>query len=133
MLPQNMMQQQLLAQALRAPQPRAEVFADDPFANARPLQPGEFRENPDGSRSTEITITEQIDESGFANIPTLWMVDGEIREFTADDAVQAARSFDRRAGARFPRFANVEDALVEARKRTDAGGASSGPLAIPRR
>ena len=58
-------------------------------STVRPLKKGEFRQNPDGSRSTEITITEKFGDS-FANIPSLWMQDGKIVEFSADKAVAAA-------------------------------------------
>ena len=94
----------------------------------RPLAKGEYRQNADGSRSTEITITERIGGT-FANIPSLWMSGGKIVEFTPDRAIQAATAYEKRTGKKFPRFKTVKDAVSAAAARSKRGGAGSGPLA----
>jgi len=97
-------------------------------STVRPLKKGEFRQNPDGSRSTEITITEKFGDS-FANIPSLWMQDGKIVEFSADKAVAAALAYEKRTGKKFPRFPNVKSAVSAAKARSNKRGAFAGPLA----
>lgn len=94
----------------------------------RPLQRGEYRQNADGSRSTEVTITEKIGDS-FANIPSLWMSGGKIVEFSTDRAIEAAIAYEKRSGKRFPRFETVKDAVSAAEARSKRGGTGSGSLA----
>ncbi len=94
----------------------------------RPLAKGEHRQNADGSRSTELTITEKIGDS-FANIPSLWMSGGKIVEFSADRAIEAATAYEKRTGKRFPRFKTVKDAVSAAAARSRRGGTGSGSLA----
>tara|TARA_R100000406_G_scaffold80899_1_gene62393 strand:+ start:254 stop:577 length:324 start_codon:yes stop_codon:yes gene_type:complete len=99
-------------------------------STVRPLKKGEFRQNPDGSRSTEVTITEKFGDS-FANIPSLWMQDGKIVDFldTPDRAVAAALAYEKRTGKKFPRFPNVKSAVSAAKARSNKRGAFAGPLA----
>jgi len=94
----------------------------------RPLQKGEYRQNDDGTHSTELTITEKIGD-GFSNIPSLWMSGGKIVEFSNQRAVDAAMAYEKRTGKRFPRFKSIPQAVSAAKARSNKGGAGSGSLA----
>ena len=87
----------------------------------RRLQPGEFIQNQDGSRSTErsITVTEQaINQGRPTNIPSIYSVNGEPREVPEEQAVRFAIA----TGETYPAFASVEEAVAAAVARSDAGG-----------
>ena len=95
----------------------------------RPFQPGEFVSNPDGSRSTERTVTFEMDGK-FVNVPSLWMGKyGPVRLTDQEHIYRVMDDYERGTGKRFKRFNSIEDALDVARKRTISGGAASGPLA----
>ena len=96
----------------------------------RPLNRGEYRQNEDGSRSTEISLTEKID-GHRTNIPSLWMSGGLIIELSPDDAVRPARLWQQSSGKSFPRFESMEAAVTAAKARSDRGGVGSGSLAKP--
>lgn len=94
----------------------------------RPLEQGEFRENEDGSRSTEITIGTVIGGEKVV-IPSLWMTpDGPV-ELDEENATRAAMEFEAETGKRFPRFKDWKKADSFARARSQKGGVFSGPLA----
>jgi len=104
---------------------------DQKAPNIRPLQPGEYRKNKDGSYSTEISKTVKnpmINEGMPTNIPSLYVVDGVVKEFqNEDEAVRAAIA----TGLNYPSFASIPDAVQAARQRTDKGGIADGPLGKP--
>jgi hypothetical protein len=77
--------------------------------------------NPDGSFSTERTITVGFDD-GFYNIPTIW--DGA--ELDEEAAIKRARQALRR-GQQFPRFRSVDEAVAAARARSAEIGRIRGP------
>jgi hypothetical protein len=91
----------------------------------RPLKRGEYRQNKDGSRSSELSLTEKID-GRWTNIPSLWMSGSRIVELAPDDAIQAARRWEKTTGKSFPQFPSLKAAVVAAKRRSDAGGAMEG-------
>jgi hypothetical protein len=100
------------------------IYGSDPIVQPagqqgpqlRPLGPGEYRQNPDGSISTEITASFNIDGRETV-IPTLWMSpDGPV-ELSPDDAINAAQNYERQTGKQFPRFDSVAEADAFTRKR----------------
>lgn len=93
----------------------------------RPLKRGEYRQNEDGSRSTEISLTEKID-GRWTNIPSLWKSGDRIVQLEPDDAVRTARRWEKTTGKSFPRFKSVEAAVAAAKARSSRGGVGSGPL-----
>lgn len=88
----------------------------------RPFKPGEKVNNPDGSYSTERTITVGVDGQ-YMNIPTLWMGANGPEELSEQEAVTAARDYMQRSGQKFPSFKTIDQAVQAAEKRSDAGGA----------
>ena len=98
--------------------------------NLRPFREGEFRQNPDGSRSTEITMTVQLPGGVAINIPSLFMgPDGPVQFRSEQQALRAALAFEKRSGRQFPRFRSIERAVTKARGRSRTGGIANGPLA----
>jgi hypothetical protein len=94
----------------------------------RPLRGNEFRPNKDGSGSTEITITREVDGK-FVVMPSLWSSQGKFVELKPQRAVAAAMSYEKATGKQFPRFSSIKEAGEFARQRSKAGGIKSGPLA----
>ena len=93
----------------------------------RPLLPGEFRKNPDGSRSTEIEITvedDALNEGRPTNIPSLWMTPRGVIEVPFELAVD----FASKSGMQFPAFTSVDEAVEAAKARSSQGGVFSSPL-----
>lgn len=79
----------------------------------RPFDPGERRDNPDGSYSTEITTTWQMPDGSWANVPSLWMGKGGPVQFDANDEqgiLGAVQNYEAKTGKRFPRYATVGQA-----------------------
>ena len=91
----------------------------------RPLERGEYRQNEDGSRSTELSLTEKIDGS-WTNIPSLWVSGSRIVELAPEAAIRAARRWQKTTGKSFPQFPSLKAAVVAAKRRSDAGGAMEG-------
>jgi hypothetical protein len=58
--------------------------------NARPLAPGEFLTNPNGSWSSEMTYTVPYN-GGWAVLPGMWLVDGKPVRVSEDQATQLAK------------------------------------------
>lgn len=103
------------------------------FIPYRPLNPGEYRSNPDGSRSTEITMTETVGsgfDRRFMNFPSLYMTgDGIMQVENPNTARNMALNYELGTGRGFPRFSTLTGALDAAQQRTRSGGAMSGFLA----
>lgn len=96
----------------------------------RPFRAGEKVNNADGSYSTERTVTVQMPDGGWANVPSLWMgpngpVDMKAMGMNDDAIAQAAGVFERKNGTRFVRFGNIDQAVSAARARSEAGGAGA--------
>lgn len=58
--------------------------------NARPLAPGEYLTNPDGSWSSEMTYTVPFGD-GWAVLPGMWIVDGKPVRVSEDQAAEYAK------------------------------------------
>lgn len=101
--------------------------------DARPFRAGEFVDNGDGSRSTEISRTFPLPGGEWVNAPSLWMTTGGPVEVGSEDAIaRLVESYERRTGEQFPRFPSRQEAETAARARSDRGGASQGSMAQPR-
>jgi len=100
----------------------------------RPLQGRERRPNPDGSYSTEITMTDTDPQGRFEVYPSLWMGPQGPVELPPDQAMQAADAYER-FGYQFPRFDDLDASERFAVDRSRGGGVGTGPLAttIPNR
>jgi len=93
-----------------------------PEVGARGLKPGESIKNPDGTESSERTITVGFDD-GFRLIPTI-VVDEEgfLVKISDEDAIQLFREGKNPSVGRF----NTEDeANAFAKQRSDTGGRNS--------
>lgn len=92
-----------------------QVPADAP----RPLAPGEYVKNPQGSWSSEITTT--TDPGAFPSlnggaptvIPTLWVINGVPTRVDEDTAAQLAAQ----SGLRFPSFKTPQEAETFSQQR----------------
>ncbi|MEO2141047.1 MAG: hypothetical protein ABGX63_02580 [bacterium] len=96
--------------------------------NIRPLKKGEFRQNADGTRSSELNmavIHPHMNKGKPTNIPSLFVENGKVVQFhSEDEAVSAALA----TGLKFPSFKSIPDAIKAARARSSAGGTGGGPL-----
>jgi hypothetical protein len=105
----------------------AEDAADD-GREIRPLKLGEFRQNDDGSKSTEINITvthPKLNGGAPTNIPSLYMENGRIVHFPDErQAIEAALA----TGLTFPDYPTLDDAVAAAKARSAGGGIASGPI-----
>lgn len=95
----------------------------------RPFKPGERRDNPDGSHSTEITTTWQLPDGQWVNAPSLWMGDdGNPVQFDEGDEqgiLGTLGEWEAGGGKPFQRFPSLEEAENAARARSEAGGVES--------
>ena len=105
-----------------------ERHAVDDGREIRPLVPGEFRQNDDGSKSTEINITvthPKLNGGAPTNIPSLYVENGRIVHFRDEgQAVEAALA----TGLTFPHYPTLDDAVAAAKARSAGGGIASGPI-----
>lgn len=94
----------------------------------RPFAPGEYITNPDGSYSTERTVTVQDRNGQWMNVPSLWKgPDGATIDMGDDeDRIGAALGQYEAGGAQFSRFPTVDDAVRAAEARSSHGGAFEG-------
>lgn len=98
----------------------------------RPLKPGEFVQNEDGSRSTERTATvtdPRINKGKPTLIPTIFKVGDDIVEhpFTRE-GVDRAADMAIQSKQIFPSFNSIEEADAEAEARSKRGGNQRGAL-----
>ena len=96
--------------------------------DARPLVRGEFRDNKDGTRSTERLIGVQIDGRETL-IPSIWMTPDGIVELGEKKAREFALQYMKESGKKFPSFSTQEEAEQFAIGRSNSGGVFSGELA----
>lgn len=78
------------------------------------------RKNPDGSHSTEVSITvtdPRLNEGKPTNIPSMW----EGKEVDEDTAVNKALMSKKT----YKSFDSIESAVKAAKERSNAGGASA--------
>lgn len=93
----------------------------------RPFLPGERVDNPDGSYSTERSVTVKGPDGKWMNIPSLWMGEQGPAQLDSDAALNAALSYEGTHGPMpsFQRFDDLQEAEQAAQARSDAGGASA--------
>lgn len=83
-----------------------------PSGAARPLGPGEYVQNPDGSWSNEITTTVEKGAAPTLNggkpsvVPTLWVINGVPTRVDEDTAAELAA----KSGLQFPSFDSNDQA-----------------------
>ena len=105
------------------------------MADIRTLIPGEFVQNPDGSKSTERTITvvhPLLNNGEPTNIPTIFKQGGKIIELDldADDLEDQAVNLALETGQNFSSFKNIDDAVSAAINRSNKGGAFQGQFGV---
>jgi hypothetical protein len=107
------------------------LFAEA-MRSGRPLGPGEVRGNGDGSRSTEVSVSQPQADGQWMLAPSLWMVGEEMHPFDEDAAMEIAREYERRQKMAFPRFASQKAMTDYARARSASGSRTTqGSLATP--
>ena len=94
----------------------------------RPFQAGEFVQNPDGTQSTERTVTIQTPTGEWVNVPSLWMGQAGPQQLNDNQIAGAMQAYEAQTGQSFPRFGSLQEAEAAARTRSMAGGAGQGPL-----
>lgn len=72
----------------------------DNLGRIRPFGPGEFLRNPDGSMSSEESLTVQMPNGQWAVVPGLWLIDGVPHKVNEDQAAE----FAQRSGLVWPTF-----------------------------
>jgi hypothetical protein len=95
----------------------------------RPLEKGEFILGPNNEKMTEFTQTFRVGKD-FVVVPSIFMgPEGPVNLSEDPDAIlRVVQEFEAVTGKKFPRLKTDKDASAFARKRSDAGGAFSGPL-----
>jgi hypothetical protein len=101
------------------------------LASGRPLADGDRRVNPDGSHSTELSISWPEKDGSWVLAPSLWRTPSGLVELPEELARNVARAYEERASMRFPRFKTQEEMSKFARERSAGGGATNTPLATP--
>ena len=95
----------------------------------RPFNPGEFIINPDGTQSTERTVTLQTDD-GWLVAPSLWETPmGAVDLYDKPDLHRAIQGYEKLSKKMFPRFKTLEEANKFTSARTSGGGVFQGLLA----
>jgi len=85
----------------------------------RPLAPGEYVKNPDGSWSSEITVTVQdpvLNGGKPSVVPSLWIINGVPTRVSEDQAAAYAA----KSGLMFPAYGTAEEAESASQKREDS-------------
>lgn len=113
------------------PVPRPRPRGEDYRQSIRPFAPGEFINNPDGSISTELSVTSQSPDGSWTNIPSLWMTPDGPMIVDEDIAADLARNYGRATSTRFPSFGSLDEAERIASSRSNRGGMSSGSNLLP--
>lgn len=87
-----------------------------PLGAPRPLAPGEWNDNPNGSWSSEISATVQdksLNRGRPTVIPTMWIANGKPIQVSEDDAIAYARA----SGLKFKSFDSMQQAEAFANAR----------------
>lgn len=95
----------------------------------RPLRGDERRPNPDGSYSTEITMTDPDPKGRWEVYPSLWMGPQGPVEMPRQQAQQTAANYEQ-FGYQFPRFDDLDTSERWAIQRSHGGGVGTGSLAF---
>jgi hypothetical protein len=96
----------------------------------RPFNADERVNNPDGSYSTERTMTVQMPD-GWGIVPSLWMSPRgpvDLSSMGENYLAAIAQGYEQSNGTAFPRFPDVQSAEDWAVNRSHGGGAGQGPL-----
>jgi hypothetical protein len=90
----------------------------------RPFVAGEFIENEDGTRSTELTVTQQTKDGQWVNIPSLWKGPKGPVQFQPDDetGLNMALNLFEKNSKPLPRFKTLEEAVAAAKAASEQGG-----------
>lgn len=85
-----------------------------PEGSPRPFAPGEWLQNPNGSWSSEITMTAQRPDGSWVNVPSLWIKDGKAYVAKSEDE---ALALAKQSGLEFPAFNTLGGADAASRLR----------------
>jgi hypothetical protein len=127
----QIMQQQQQPSSGGVPKEVSREAYQEALASGRPLANGDRRSNPDGSHSTEISISWPEKDGSWMLAPSLWRTPSGLVELPEELARNVAHAYEKRVGMRFPRFNNQEEMSNFARERSARGGATHTPLATP--
>lgn len=87
-----------------------------PAGAPRPFAPGEYVQNPDGSWSSEISVTvtnPKLNGGKATNLPSLWIVNGKPVRVSEDQAAAYAL----KSGLEWPSFGSIKEADAAASAR----------------
>lgn len=93
-----------------------EKLAPRVTGSARPLAPGEYLKNPDGSWSSEMSYTladPALNKGAPTNVPGMWIVDGRPVHVSEDQAAALAA----KSGLSWPAFGSLDEANAAAAAR----------------
>ena len=97
----------------------------------RPLMPGEQRNNPDGSYSTEISVGVTGPDGRVYNVPSLWRGHGgTMVELPADQALRSASMIAHMFGTPMASYPDPATADIAAEAASKAGGRSFAQMLI---
>ncbi len=89
----------------------------------RPFGGSEYVSNPDGSFSTERTVTERLPNNGpIANFPSLWMTGAGPVNLPWQKAAIAAGMYENENGLTFPRFGTYNAGIRHSKEKSAKGG-----------
>lgn len=77
-----------------------------PNGSPRPFAPGEWLQNPNGSWSSEISVTVQNPDKSWSVVPSLWLLNGQPVRVEEDQALQYAQQ----SGLQFQKFKSEDEA-----------------------
>ncbi len=101
-----------------------------PEGEARPFAPGESIDNPDGTHSSEISVSVEnpiLNGGKPTNIPSLWLKDGKA--YVAHDEDEAAE-LAVKSGLTWPTYPTIEAADKAAGEREDVWNAGVDPSKV---
>lgn len=112
--------------------PQSFALAADPPSPIRPFVGTERVNNPDGSWSSERSMTVQMPDGTWSVVPSMWQNrNGPQRVMNEDMDANVAQTYEQRSGQQFPRFRTVQEADQFANNREadwQNGGANNTPL-----
>lgn len=84
-----------------------------------------------GGPSTEVLGTYDTPAGDFANVPQLWYL-GNHGPFMVEDPIPFAHDYEVATGRTFPRYDDLNSAIMGAQYRSGAGGAEARSITDPR-
>jgi len=105
-----------------------QAISDDQFKrmmSMRPFDPERDQPivNEDGSLTTELTTTSQLEDGSWVNHPTVWFDDeGRGNHLSEDESREIVKMREAFGNEPYQRFKSVEEAVEAAKGRSNADG-----------